>query len=393
MTPAARVSAAMEVFDVILAGQPAEKALTNWARHSRFAGSKDRAAVRDLVFQGLRCRDSYAALGGGLTGRGVMLGALRAQNLPVEDIFTDARFAPGPLTQAERDLSNDPKSLEGAFDVPGTLLELLKNDLSDQFPTFITAQRTRAPMFLRVNLNRGMRDDLIASLEQDGVEALAVPDVKEAVVVMSHPRRVSASQAYQTGLCEIQDLSSQRVVHLLPLQPGMRILDYCAGGGGKALAIAAASRPGALEIVAHDRNHERMRDIPVRAKRAGVHIPTARTEELGQMAPFDLVIVDAPCSGSGTWRRTPDAKWRCTAEKIHQLCALQSDILRAASKHLDASGHLVYVTCSVFVQENEAQVAKFLEQSEHYKPVSEMRVNLTQDGGDGFYGAVLRRAS
>ena len=388
MTPAARLNAAIALLDAILAGEPAERALTNWGRASRFAGSADRAAVRDHVFDALRCRGSYAALGGGLTGRGLMLGWARAQGAAFATLFTGAGHGPEPLSEAEQAAVSLPLPADEeclAMDWPDWLLPALRADLGDLFPAVSAAMRQRAPVFLRANLIRTTRDAAQAALAEEGIETRPHPLAPTALEVVAGARKIAQSRAYTQGLVELQDAASQAMLTLLPVTDAVRVLDYCAGGGGKALALAALA-PKA-RITAHDIDAARMRDLAPRAKRAGVRIAQATPGRVS--GQFDLVLVDAPCSGSGTWRRSPDAKWRLTPARLAELVALQADILLRASAHVAPQGRICYMTCSLLAVENVGQVAAFLAKGGF---ALEAERQLTPcDGADGFYGAILRR--
>jgi 16S rRNA (cytosine967-C5)-methyltransferase len=389
MTPAARIQAAVELLDAILAGQPAEQALTRWARASRFAGSSDRAAVRDHVFDALRCRRSFAALGGAETGRGLMLGALRSRGATVAAVFTGQAHAPPELTGAEKAHLSEPVQLppEASLDVPDWLAPALRESLGDDYAAVMQALRQRAPTFLRANLARATRAEAAAALAGDGIATRPHPLAKTALEVTENARRIQNSAAYRKGLVELQDAASQAVVEMLPLSDGQRVLDYCAGGGGKSLAMAA--RAG-IEAFAHDADPARMRDLGPRAARAGVAIRQLATAALDGLAPFDLVLADVPCSGSGSWRRAPEAKWRLTPERLDELCRIQAGILEAVAGLVRPGGWLAYVTCSLLAAENQAQVAAFLAGRSGWRCQAARRLTPL-DGGDGFFCALLQR--
>jgi 16S rRNA (cytosine967-C5)-methyltransferase len=377
VTPGARMAAAITLTDRILAGEAAEAALTNWARASRFAGSGDRAAVRDLVFDALRRQRSYSWLGGGLKGRAIHLGQLLAQGQDPAALFTGQGHAPAPLNgeggQA-LDLAPGP--------VRADLPDWLWPDLRDLPADVLAAMSARAPVFLRVNCARTTPEAAIAALAAEGIGCAPVAGVPSALVVASGQRLVERSAPYVTGLVDLQDASSQAAMLALGPVTGLRVLDYCAGGGGKALALAE----GGAIVTAHDANPARMRDIPARAARAGVNVAMTTTPE----GTFPLVLVDAPCSGSGTWRRAPDAKWRLTPTALDRLVALQGEILDRAAAHVAPGGRLAFATCSLLAAENEGSVAAFLARA----PAWQMRLSrswLPSDQGDGFFLAVLSR--
>jgi 16S rRNA (cytosine967-C5)-methyltransferase len=380
MTPGARAAAAIEVLERVLAGEPAERALTNWGRASRFAGSGDRAAIRDIVFDALRRRRSAAALGGGMTGRGLVLGLAREAGQ--EALFSGEGHAPQP--PGDNEAGHRPQGTE-ALDLPDWLVPALRESLGDRLEPVAAALRQRAPVFLRVNLAKGSREAAIAALA--GEEITTVPHglAASALEVTGNARKVQASRAYREGLVELQDASSQAVVEALPLADGMRVLDHCAGGGGKTLAMAARAR---LTLHAHDIAPRRMADLPERARRAGIMVTL--TERPEASAPYDLVLVDAPCSGSGSWRRDPEGKWALTPERLQGLLAEQAAILDRAAAMVGPGGALAYATCSLLGAENGAQVDRFLSRAGGW--VREVEQSFSPlDGGDGFYLSVLRR--
>lgn len=388
MTPAARIAAAITLLDAIAAGEPAERALTNWGRAHRFAGSGDRAALRDHVYDALRCRGSFAALGGAADGRGLMLGMCRAAGIDPATVFTGAGHAPGPLTGAEAEALARPVPAAAelaASDWPDWLLPHLRADLGEDFDAVSEAMRARAPVFLRVNLAKASVVEAAQALAQEGIGTEPHPLAATALRVLSGARRIAASQAYLQGLVELQDVASQAVLGGLLLPEAARVLDYCAGGGGKALALAAA-HPGA-RITAHDTDPGRMKDIPPRATRAGARIAQAGPGKVSGV--FDLVLVDAPCSGSGTWRRTPEAKWRLTPARLAELTALQDQILARAAGYVAPGGQLLYMTCSLLSAENDARIAVFVQRGGF--ALAECRRYSPRDGGDGFFAARLCR--
>ncbi|MEL0438579.1 RsmB/NOP family class I SAM-dependent RNA methyltransferase [Phycobacter sp. K97] len=388
MTPAARLQAAIEILDEVIAGVAAEKALTGWARRSRFAGSKDRAAVRDHVFASLRAMRSFAVLGGGMTGRGLILGMLRAQGTNPDEVFTGEGHAPSPVTDAERADPRPFASVAEERDIPDWLWSSFESSLGPDAPAAAAALQNRAPVHLRVNLGKSDREQAIRMLAQDGIVAIPHPASATALEVQEGARKLRNAKVYTNGLVELQDAASQAVVDLLPLADGMRVLDYCAGGGGKSLAMGARAD---LHLTAHDIDPRRMKDLPERAARAGLSVTCLSGSALNAAAPFDLVLCDAPCSGSGSWRRAPEGKWRLTRERLDEIRGIQAGILDQAAAMVSPGGVLAYATCSMLDEENQAQVQAFLARTEGWE-LGVQRGWRVQDGTDGFYVALLTRS-
>jgi len=392
MTPAARLSAAIEVLDQYLAGMPVEKALTNWARRSRFAGSKDRAALRDIVFDCLRRRASLFHATDQRSGRGLVLGREASEQKRAElvQLFSGEGYAPASLTVAEQDAlfgADRAPSPEAVYDLPDWLIPLFATSLREDALRVADILRRRAPVFLRVNLSRMTRLEAAKALAFDGVETTAHPHVDTALEVTRNPRRVAQSALYKNGVIELQDASSQALCAGLPVAGTM--LDYCAGGGGKVLAYG--DRCGAT-LFAHDANAGRLSDLQVRAKRARQTVKTLDTAQCRASAPFDLVLVDAPCTGSGTWRRNPEAKWSLSQGGLDDFVALQAQILDEAAGLVGDEGCLAYATCSVLDAENEDQVAAFLSRNTRFSEKARQRY-LPSEQGDGFFVAHLTARS
>lgn len=385
MTPGARVAAAIAVLDDIATGVSAEKALTTWARGSRFAGSKDRAAVRDHVFDVLRAKRS---LGDG-DGRSLMQRLAVREGWPVASLFSGEGHAPVPLSDAEQDALAVPLALPDAArcDLPDWLWPLWQDSLGDQAEAAALEQQGRADVFLRVNARKGSVDQAIVSLAADGVVAVPHGHIPGCLRVLENPRRIKIASAYLDGLVELQDASSQFAVQSVPVSAGARVLDYCAGGGGKALAFADCI-DGA--VFAHDIAPQRMADLPARAARAGITVQLLETKGLSVQGPYDLVFCDAPCSGSGTWRRTPEAKWRLTPERLVQLMQSQDEVLAAAALLVAPDGILAYATCSVLKDENISAVDRFVMRNPDWI-VAQQHQLLPSADGDGFFLCTLHK--
>ena len=384
MTPAARVQAAIEVIDDFLTGRSGEMALTAWARRSRYAGSGDRAAVRDHVYDALRHLRSYAACGGGMSGRPIMIAALRKQGVDPQGIFTGDRFAPETLSAKEQE-PNEFTSEAERFDIPDWLWPIWCQDLADHAEQVADNLRQRAPVFLRVNIVRTTREAALRKLCDEGINTEVHPSVPTALKVIDGARKVAQSDSYKQGLVELQDASSQASVCALTSRIKGPVLDYCAGGGGKALALAAWL---GKKVHAHDASASRMKDLPVRARRAQADIVLKTTDQV-QQTKYGLVFCDVPCSGSGAWRRDPSGKWRLDANQLDNVLKRQFDILSNAADLVAPDGVLLYATCSVLERENGQQIDLFLKQNSHWSLANSQQF-LPDSNGDGFYFAILQ---
>ncbi|MEL6551305.1 MAG: RsmB/NOP family class I SAM-dependent RNA methyltransferase [Pseudomonadota bacterium] len=378
MTPAARAQAAIEILDAITAGAALEPALLSWTRGHRFAGSKDRAAIRDLVFSIFRRRASCAAMGGGTSGRALLRGYLAQEGTPEAEIFGQGPYAPAPLGPGEGALSPfDQLSSATRADLQPWIWQTL----SEAYPEahqIAEALRHRAPVWLRLD-DPARQAQALAELAEAGHGPEPHPDCPGAVRITERTRQLAQHRLLAEGGAELQDLGPQMALASLETAPGQTALDYCAGGGGKALALAARG----LRVSAHDAEPKRMADLPARAKRAGQTIAMP-----GQVTGhFDLVVCDVPCSGSGAWRRAPGNKWSLTPDDLASLVATQQQILTAARAHVRPGGTLAYMTCSLLPAENGAQ-ARWLT-AEFGRPPTRTRQFTPLEGCDGFYLAVF----
>ncbi|SLN38646.1 Ribosomal RNA small subunit methyltransferase B [Falsiruegeria litorea R37] len=387
MTPAARVQTAITLLDEISAGSPVEKALTGWARRSRYAGSKDRAAVRDHVFDVIRQRRSLAALGGGDSGRQLMLGLCRRKELDLATVFNGAPHAPVPLAESELTAGRDPLEGAEAADIPDWLWPQFHESLGELAGRAAEIMQTRAAVHLRVNIDRITRDEVIARLAAEGIVCVPHSVATTALEVTEGARKVTQSETFKSGFVELQDAASQAVVEALKLEPGMRVLDYCAGGGGKALALAAHA---GVEVVAHDVAPQRMRDLPERAARNKANIEVVTPKALRSAGQFDLVLADAPCSGSGSWRRAPAGKWQLTPDRFEDLLQTQREVMDVASGFVSGKGTFAYATCSALNAENNEQSKGFLERNPDWV-LESMQTWTVLEGGDGFFVAQMSR--
>ena len=379
MTPAARLAAAIEVLDAVSGGSaPAEEVLRAWGRAHRFAGSKDRRAISERVYAVLRARTRLAWAMGGESGRALVIGALRLQDGldldHVEALVDGQGYGPAPLAEDERQRLRIPLQPPPdwiAAGLPAFAVPMFQTRFGPEWLAEAQALTgARAPLDLRVNALRGEVEQAISLLAIDGVEPGRTPYSARGLRLPADlAADVTRWQAFQTGWVEVQDEASQIAAAVAGARPGMTVVDYCAGGGGKALALGAAMRAGAdaapgTRLIALDVNAKRLAAMAPRLARADVRAEVRRIGPEGQGSEdlpnsADLVFVDAPCSGSGTWRRHPEGTWRVTGEMVERLARQQRAILDRASALVKPGGRLAYATCSVLPPENEAVAASF----------------------------------
>ena len=376
MTPAARLSAAIEVIETIDAQRiPAAQALKEWGTAHRFAGSGDRAGIAGLVWDVLRRRASSAWLMDDDGARARVLGMLKLERgLDVDAIAAlcdGGRFAPAPLTQAERDALAS-RSLAGAPPpVAGDYPEWLDPSLAQAFgedrAAEATAMASRAPLDLRVNTLKAKREKVLASLAHLGARPTPWSPIGLRIELAADARNpgIQAEEDFIKGLVEVQDEGSQLAALFSAAKPGEQVIDLCAGAGGKTLALAAMMQ-GKGRLIATDRDKRQLAAIHERLSRAGVHNAEVRTPKggadplAGIAASADLVLIDAPCSGTGTWRRNPDAKWRMRPGALDIRVKDQIEVLDRATALVKPGGRIAYVTCSVLPAENGEQIRAFL---------------------------------
>jgi 16S rRNA (cytosine967-C5)-methyltransferase len=371
-----RIAAAIEVLaDVSAHHRPVSEALKAWGVANRFAGSGDRAAIGNLVYDALRRRASHAWAMGEDTPRALVLSVAVRDWREAPDAlaasFAEDRFAPAPITETEQARLAAAEPLAGApdhvyADVPEWLAPALAAAFGDDWIAEGQAMTGRPALDLRVNSLRSSRERVLKSLARFAPEPAAIAPL--GVRLLSGPRdartpNVTSDEGYLKGWFEVQDQGSQIVSAITGAAAGEQVLDLCAGGGGKTLAMAAAMGNHG-QIFAYDADRGRLAPIYDRLKRNGVRNTQIRQPDPGALddltGRLDCVVIDAPCTGTGTWRRHPDAKWKLTPEQLANRVAEQSALLEQAAGLVKPGCRLVYITCSVLPEENQRQVARFL---------------------------------
>lgn len=391
MTPAARLAAAIEIVSLLRqTDQPADRLMRDYFRARRFAGSKDRRAIAEQVFGLARNQARFAWRMGGDDPRRLAIASVLAEGGDPQALFTGG-YGPAPLTAEEvaaiaATPDEPPLWVQGEF--PQFLQDELTRAFGDRLLIEMAAFAERAPVDLRVNTLKATRDEVLARLRADGFDAMPTTRSPDGVRCPSGSA-LTAHPLFEFGAFEIQDEAAQIAAAMAGARPGMRVLDLAAGAGGKALALAAAMGNQG-EIVACDVRGAPLAELEKRAARAGVTI--IRTHILGDVpeGPFDLVFVDAPCSGSGTWRRQPEAKWRLTPGRLAALQATQDQLLVQAA---GLATRLIYATCSILPCENQDRVAAFVAREPAFQHLpNDFKASPASTGTDGFYTAVLVRA-
>lgn len=440
MTPGARIRTATEILETLMrTGEPADRYLQGWGAKNRYAGSKDRRFLRELIFGALRHRASYAKAMGVDEARALTLAAMRWGEgfslAEIEKVCTGEGHNAAALTEDERAaLAKD--APQETIEWPTWALEELEwgrsatdaNDLAN-------ALNEMAPLDLRVNAVKAKRGEVLNALEAVGFAARVTPfspvglRIKRTAQEMES-QNVRALPLFRDGRLEIQDEGSQLVAMLAGVAPGTQVIELCAGGGGKTLVLGAALN-GRGQLYACDTDERRLNAGQSRVKRAGLHIvqpklispwdPAGGGEdpELEEhVSKMDLVYLDVPCSGSGAWRRQPDGKWNLTPARLEELVAVQAAILRRGARLVRPGGRLVYVTCSVFERENAEQIRAFMQAAPEFAPkpaptlwenhISQpfpsalndglvdgdfLQLSPTLSGTDGFFFAAFTRTS
>ncbi|UVO53323.1 RsmB/NOP family class I SAM-dependent RNA methyltransferase [Sphingomonas sp. SUN039] len=384
MTPSARLQSAIEILDLILAsardnGAAADTIVAKWFSTRRFAGSKDRRAVRDLVYRAIRSFGEMPVSGRSAFGR------LADYDETLAPLFDGSPYGPAPLEKGE--VRDEPVPM------PAWLARMIPE-------VEHAALLERAPLDLRANRLRTTREELLALWP----EATAIPHTEDGLR-FTDSFNVETSEPWQGGLVEVQDAGSQMIVAACAAAAGMTVVDLCAGGGGKTLALASAMR-GEGRLIAADTDKRRLSQLPARAERAGAAVEVQLLDgghEVENLAPLagqaDVVLVDAPCSGSGTLRRNPEARWRLQPARLDKLVQVQRHVLDLAVPLVKPGGAIVYAVCSLIAREGAGQVDAFLARYpgwtsvspfDHGRPAGKGRVlSPGHDGTDGFFVARL----
>lgn len=422
MTPGGRIAASIEILDLVHAQKaPADRLANEYFRARRFIGSKDRTAVSALVYGVLRrraqlewwmarVREGAARVPFMANGRSWALAHLAIVDGwdagRIAHAFSGERYDPPPLKPHEeaqvaalagRSIDHPEQPDWVRFNLPPWAAERFVSRFGETARAEMAAMGSEAPLDLRVNILKTKREDARRALKEAGIVA-APTKLSPWGLRVDERANLMASEPYKAGLVEVQDEGSQMVALAVDAAPGMRVCDFCAGAGGKTLAIAA-TMDNKGQIVACDTSAKRLEGAGTRLRRAGVHNVERRTLTSERdpwvkkhKGGFDRVLVDAPCTGTGTWRRNPDARWTLAKTEIAELAAKQARILESAARLVKQGGRLVYATCSILPEENEAQAEAFLVAHPDFaRARPDLSLSPAKDETDGFFVAVFER--
>jgi 16S rRNA (cytosine967-C5)-methyltransferase len=429
MTPTARIQAAIELLDEVLeSDRPADGVISAYFRNRRFIGGGDRRAISDQIWRVLRhrARLGWAVSTDHPSGR-LLIGAnlVRGEGKSVDAVaglFSGAKNGPSPLAANEKRMIEraatrvfDEAPREVKLETPYWLLEKLDAAFGADADKELTALGNEAPLDLRVNTLKSTRDAVEALLKEEDRDPQLTP-LSPIGVRLAARISLGDHAGFRDGLFEVQDEASQICAQLVDAKPGFAVMDLCAGAGGKTLGMAA-SMQNKGRLIACDVSVGRLERSKLRLRRAGVHNATLRILEekdkwmKRQAGTFDRVLVDAPCSGTGAWRRNPDARWHLKPENLESLRATQDSVLDQGAPLVKLGGRLIYATCSILPEENQQRIEAFLGRHAGFRalpikdvwaqvlstpcPTSETFLTLTpaRNGTDGFFVAVLERVS
>lgn len=396
MRVSGRLSATIMVLEDFEARRvPLKAAIADWARSARYAGSKDRAWVSGLALDVLRRRRSLASAMEDNAPRAAVFAALKGlwgiTDSELAELAAEAPHGPGALSIAEVGMlsrvssealtASSGSSVAELSDIPDWLAPHVARTFGGAANSEMSALASRADVDLRINTLKVRPENAISALRLVG--ATEHPLLTTAARIAAPPPSektpdVTVIPAFNKGWVEVQDAGSQIATLAAGEIKGAQVLDFCAGGGGKTLALAAMME-NTGQIYAYDADAARLRPIYERARRAGVRNlqiinPLSDEARLGLLEEkMDVVFLDAPCSGSGVWRRHPDSKWRLTPDQLARRIAEQDKVVAAAAKYVKPGGRLVYVTCSIFMEENEDRLERFAAANPAFSPTPALR--------------------
>ena len=395
----ALANAAIFILDEFLAGQNLNAILSRWAKSNRYAGSSDREAIRNIVFDILRVKKTFTFIlrkEKQLTnGRALVFLYAVLHSMPLNDIFTGQKYGPDKLNVYEKEFfeiakKNNDRGFELVDNIPDFLIAEFKRSLRSKFNNVMRLLEKRAPVSIRVNSLKSDMSSILEVLSLEGIDGKISQKVRYGIEIVGNPRRLTQIQIFKDGYFEVQDLHSQKIIEGLPINEDTNILDYCAGAGGKILGIACLLK-GNGRFFVHDIDKNKLIEADLRAERAGIKLKRFNSDNM-QMHhnSFEYILADVPCSGSGAWRRNPQQKWRITPDSLKEILNRQITILNEVKDLVKKSGFLFYITCSFLKIENEDVVDKFLIQNKNFSLSNKKNIFIDAHG-DGFFCAALQK--
>lgn len=398
MQPYAQTQAAIEILaEAEEIARPVDRVMSYYFRNNRYIGSKDKKAISEQVYATLRQQGlidwALQQLDLPTTARLRVAAQMVLEGHDLNETFHGERFAPRPLSGNEQVVTQVAEKVEHApayakLNYPAWAGKLLLKAFGEHLHEAMEALNQQAPTDIRMNLLKGPREGIALILADAGLEG-EVTSLSANGIRLKNPGNLFGMPAFRDGLFEVQDAGSQIIAAMCLAEPGMKVTDYCAGAGGKTLALAATMDNKGM-LIAGDIIEPKIGELKKRLRRAGVDnvqtqvwpLETKNTWLKRRKKTQDIVLLDVPCSGSGVWRRNPDAKWVLSQERLDELCEIQQSILQQASALVKAGGRLVYATCSVFHEENEEQIERFLSENNGFKivPAAEVWAKALEAG-------------
>ncbi len=404
MTPSARLRAAQEILNRLIFSEMSSRVITNWGRQNRVAGSKDRREIRDIIYFCLRNRlyllHRWGHEEGFNEGRKLVLSFLHElyykKNLSdLNSFFGNKDYEFSPISVHEEVILKrfhlNKVAIEDdsiRYSYPNFLDEYLKKSLGKDFSKTMNALLDKGSVFIRANKIKISPSLLIDRLRNEGFEIELQFKNREILRVLNPSNKIKLSKLFLHGFFEFQDLGSQEVVNNIQVSEGMSILDFCAGGGGKSLDLISKFS-NKLDLYAYDLKSSRLKSFKIRANRAGARVKFLDISSISKKG-FDAIIVDAPCSGTGTWRRDPIVKWNLTLLELNRISKIQLKLLNQVSSFINKYGVIYYITCSILAKENSEVVSEFLTTNGDFCLEKEKFISPLQ-GGDGFFIATLKK--
>ena len=379
----------IEILDTYLNEAKIDFVLRKWAIKHRFAGSSDRRKIKDIIFDIIRQKKSCEHVGGGFSGRNLLIGYLKLKGTELSSVFDNSKFGPEELTIKEQNITVDFSNLSDIYelDFPSWLIPILRRSLLNEFSNVVKTLRNRSHIQLRVNLKKISRLNAMKKLQKNNIECEINELCTTALNVLNGAQHILTSPCFENGFVELQDAGSQLVSELIEINYNDKVLDMCAGSGGKSLAISCGAELDATYF-AWDINFDRMKDIDARSKRAGVKIE--KVIKLSSKSVYNKIIIDAPCSGSGSWRRDPEGKWRLDEDILDNYVKTQKELILKGLKLLAPRGQILYITCSILDIENGKLIDDLISSELSLKLVRSISL-VPSSKSDGFYGAVLEK--